>query len=159
MGGICNTMPYQFDWIVEQKLLRVSVWGEVNLPDTLGIRDEFIKHLFEMPEGAKVHFIMDNRHIQSITVRVTELNQLVKDAKRRDDAVGYVILIIDPSSRMASFLRMISTMAVYLTGARFRLVNNYDEANALLHELDDSLSAIVIVPPLVPAPTKPPLPN
>jgi hypothetical protein len=149
-------MSVEAGWILDKQILYVRYSGTVTMVDIEQTTTFFVQELLALPEGQQVNLVLNNDPIEKYDIQLAKLATLIKNSPRRDEAVGYVVAIVNPHSKISNLMKMTSSIAVQLTGARFRIVNNYGEATTFLRDMLDPIAHLELPEP----PTQPiPLPE
>jgi hypothetical protein len=123
-------MSYKLQWVSENRLSYVHVWGDYNLQE---LKDSSEEVQAWVANGTPlVHHIADFRDMETYP---TNLAQILKSVPfMQEPNLGWVIILSD--NRMVKFL---SSMATGVSKARFRTFSNLEDALVFLAERDSTL--------------------
>lgn len=121
-------------WLVEKRVILVTLKEHVNLEDIKVINETIIDHLNE--EEADVHIIVDLKKLLTFPNTLQSLHKVLTFLQHPN--LGYNITIAD--NRLMQF---VSTVINRILGRYpVQFVKTYEEGIELLHNLDPSINSL-----------------
>jgi hypothetical protein len=123
---------YSVEWLIPQRLILFRLWGKVSLDESLFINDTF-GSMIEAGQ-APVHIIGEVGEKGSIP---TDISLLTRKSALSSEKFGHLIVVgANP------LVRFIAKMVTSVLKTNVHMVNSLDEAKALLHEKDSTISIL-----------------
>jgi len=126
-------MPYEISWLVPNRILKMSVSGELirgEIQEIYKKQMETVREEGEVP----VHAIVDASEITNIKIKLNEISGFLDPSG--GDLFGWTIIVTENR-----FMRFLTAMFSKMTGSNFKTVDTYEEALEILHkQVPDLLS-------------------
>lgn len=121
-------MPYQTDWLVQDRVLYGRVWGEQTLEE---IRESSAQVLQYLDRGTPlIHMILDDSALEKVPVNLAQLKSATQFL--RHEALGWGITV----GKSGATTKFLTAMLASLFGIRYRRCETLEEALAFLRERD-----------------------
>jgi hypothetical protein len=124
-------MPHLVNWIIPGKVALIDYSGIVTTADAIASADE-LREL--VGTGDKAHVIVDNSHVETIKVSMTDLPRLVVS----NSHVTLWNVIINPEGQ-GKLSKMLSSIANHLMPSNYHYVTTMQEAIAFLRQEDPTI--------------------
>jgi hypothetical protein len=131
-------MPQQVEWLVDQRILFSTLWGELTLEDIMTNSNVGIGMSEAVSHDHLIHTILEGRGIIKMPSLRDQLTMKVKRASN----TGWIIIILNPN-RLYKFM---GSTVMQLTGSHYRLLESWEEAVNLLTSVDTTLPNLSSIP-------------
>lgn len=122
-------MAYDMTWHTDKRIVMIRIYGELTADELIAINRKTGDYV---EDGIPfVHLVLDVRDLE----KYPKLGDATKIDFATYDEVGWTIIV-----GASAILKFISSIVVQVTGARYRMVSDVDEAIAFLQTNDSSLS-------------------
>lgn len=123
-------MPYTIEWLVEDRVLGVSIAGDITLAELQEVSPAIVRHC---DNGiAPVHTLIDLRHLGAYPRNLTELAGAFKTPPSAN--LNWIVLITNNQ-----MIRFFTSVVVQLSGKHVTAFTDYPAALKFLAQRDHSL--------------------
>lgn len=126
-------MPFQFDWLYEDKIAHITATGNITLDDVIPFTETMLQFL-ESSSQAKVHFIDDMSQVESANFSLPRAGRLGK-AVLDHEKFGWLVVYGMQNSIASIFVGMVSQ----LFRQHVRSVKTFEDTLKILKRVDLSL--------------------
>lgn len=129
-------MAIEFIWHIEGQVALATLSGVVSTQDLIS-GNSIMSTWMDKSDAAYVHVLFDATNMQRITFSARESVRMLHYLNH--DRMGGFVVFGTPSylHPIVTFMGLIVSQ---LTRAQFQVAKNLDDAMAILHELDDTLT-------------------
>jgi hypothetical protein len=129
-------MPVDASWHLKPRIIRMELRGDVTLPEIAQASEDSIAMMSDSSVEL-VHVLHDCTALDSLPIRLKDLNDTVKDSYTHPQ-LGWIVAF-DVDNAMFQF---VGNLTGRLFGIRYRIVDTEADALQWLQEVDSSLPTI-----------------
>jgi hypothetical protein len=133
-------MQYQLQWLIEKRVIFLSISGDVSLKD---LADLMQSSQAMLESGtANIHVIVSIAQVGQIHLGIKDLVFFFRNEAKAVTIEGWNLVYGEANS----LVKMMSEIAFQATGAKHRWLNTLEDCQQFLYEMDASLQGLPVNP-------------